>query len=344
MNKTIKYLILSLLAVFIILIFLAYPYFKFVRNTLKISFLTTIFSMDSLTLHDNHVSVLFLGIAPNGSALDGPNLSDTIIIADYNFRTNKLSTISLPRDIWSPTLRDKLNSAYAYGLAKKGRAEDGLLLAEAETSYVAGLPIRYAAVIDFNQFEELINFLGGIDVNIDRSFVDKQFPVAGRENDRCGGDPDFGCRYKTIAFKQGPAHMDGVTALNFVRSRHAEGAEGSDFARVARQQKVIEAIKNKLIALLKRPNLETYKKLYRLSDKLVKRNFTNQQAAIIIKNIFFNGGTNLQKITLNQDLFINPPLSPYNFDGAWVLIPRDGNYDKIHQYIICRLNSLKNCH
>ena len=42
--------------------------------------------------------------------------------------------------------------------------------------------------------------------------------------------------------------MDGKTALTFVRSRHAEGEEGSDFARSKRQEKIIQAFKDKLFS------------------------------------------------------------------------------------------------
>src|SRR3989338_10907046 len=246
----------------LIIIFLR-PHYLFVTKTLKVSPLKTLFSIDGLKTYNNHVNILFLGIA--GADRDGPNLSDSIVVVSYDLKNNHLATISIPSDVWSEALHDKINSAYAYGEAKKKGA--GFILAKAEVQAIIGQPIHYAAAINFDQFEELIDFLGGVEINIESSFIDKEFPIAGRENDLCADDPEYKCRYKTVSFSKGITLMDGQTTLNFVRSRYALGSEGTDFAREKRQQKVIEAIKNKLIALVKRPNLDNYQKLYDLLDK-----------------------------------------------------------------------------
>src|SRR3989339_62758 len=251
----------------IILIILIRPYYLFVTQTLKVSPVKTLLSLDGLKSYNNHVNILFLGIA--GADREGPNLSDSMVVVSYDLKVNHLVTISIPRDIWSEALRDKINSAYAYGEAKKKGA--GFILAKAEIEAIIGQPIHYAVAINFDQFEELINFLGGIEVNVENSFVDKEFPISGKENDLCGGgdDQEYKCRYKTVSFTKGIILMDGQTALNFVRSRHAEGSEGTDFAREKRQQKAMDAIKNKLISFVKKLDLEQYKKFYELMDRLV---------------------------------------------------------------------------
>ncbi|GAB4219084.1 MAG: hypothetical protein Fur009_3470 [Candidatus Microgenomates bacterium] len=315
------------------------PYFDFLNKDLKISFLKTLFSKDSIKTYDNQVNILLLGIG--GQAHDGPNLSDSINLINYNFKTNTLSTISIPRDIWSETLKDKINSAYAYGEAKRP-GEGGLILAKAEVSEIVGMPIQYGAVINFNQFKQLIDLLGGVDVKVENSFIDKRFPIDGKENDLCGGDPEYNCRYETISFTKGLTHMDGKTALKFIRSRHAEGEEGTDFAREKRQQKVIEAIKNKLILIVKKLDLNQYKKLYNFFDNSIKRDITNQQLAIITKNIILNKNFQQIKITLNENLFINPPIS-YKYNDLWVLIPKNNDYSIIHKYIQCQLKNNNNC-
>lgn len=335
MNKFIKWAVFFFIALFVILLVLARPYYAFVIDRLKISPFKALFSRDGLITYDNQVNILFLGI-PGGNH-DGPNLSDTIIVANYNFKTNRLATISIPRDVWSPALRDKINSAYAYGEAKKNGG--GFTLAKAEVSRIVGLPIPYAAVIDFDKFKGLIDFLGGIEVNVERSFTDKKFPIEGRENDDCGGnDSKYKCRYETISFKKGLKKMDGETALKFVRSRNAIGAEGTDFGREARQQKVIDAVKNAMIDKAKKPNLESYNKLYELLNSLIKRDVTNQQLAIIAKNIFFKKNFELNKLALEEKLFENPPISD-TYDYRWVLVPESGNYDKMHSLIKCRLEN-----
>lgn len=331
---------IALSLIFIFLILLIRPYWAFVNQTLKVSILKTLFSKDSLKTYDGQVNILLLGIG--GGNHDGPNLSDLIVVANYNFQSNKLTTISIPRDIWSKTLQDKINSAYAYGEAKKPGG-GGFILSKAEIEAIVGLPIQYSAVIDFDQFKELIDYLGGIEVEVENTFTDKKFPIIGRENNDCDGDETYACRYETVIFKKGKTHMNGETALKFVRSRYAEGKEGTDFAREKRQQKVIESVKDKIVDMAKKMDVETFRRLYEIVDKLVKRDITNQQAAIIAKNVVFKRDFEQEKISLSEDFFTNPPLYSPDYRGLWVLVPNDKDYSTIHQYIICNLKSLENC-
>src|SRR5690606_10518850 len=92
---------------------------------------------------------------------------------------------------------------------------------------IAGVPVHYAVVVDFNAFENVIDLIGGIEVNVLTPFVDSKYPIPGKENDLCGGDPEFTCRYETLVFEKGLTFMDGETALKFARSRNAEGDEGT---------------------------------------------------------------------------------------------------------------------
>lgn len=353
-------LILSGLILLTGLVLILRPYYLFVKKTLQVSPLKTLLSIDGIKTYDNHVNILFLGIA--GADQEGPNLSDSIVVASYDLKTNRLSTISIPRDVWSQSLRDKINSAYAYGEAKKKGY--GFVLAKAEVETIVGQPIHYAAALDFDQFEELINFIGGIDVNVEKTFDDYAFPIPDRNLGKpssCGHSEEdiqkftdsfpseeeiwkyFPCRYEHIHFDAGMTHMDGQTALNFVRSRHAEGEEGTDFAREKRQQKAFEAIKNKLIVFAKKPDLDNYKKLYDLVNKLVKRDIDNQQVAIILKDIVFKGNFKQEKIVLSEDFFTHPETNPEKYDGLWVLIPKNDNINLVHDYITCRLSQKTDC-
>ena len=106
-------------------------------------------------------------------------------------------------------------------LTVKPKKRAGFILSKAEVENIIGQPIHYAIVVDFDQFEAVINFLGGVDVIVENSFIDKEFPIAGRENNLCNSDPDYKCRYETISFTKGLTHMNGQTALKFVRSRYA---------------------------------------------------------------------------------------------------------------------------
>jgi anionic cell wall polymer biosynthesis LytR-Cps2A-Psr (LCP) family protein len=336
------------------------PYYLFVTKTLQVSPLKTLLSIDGIKTYNDHVNILLLGIA--GADHEGPNLSDSIVVASYDLKTNHLTTISIPRDVWSEALHDKINSAYAYGEAKKKGA--GFILARTEVETIIGQPIHYAAAVDFDQFEELINFIGGIDVNVEKTFDDYAFPIPDKnlnEPPSCGHSEEdiqkftdsfpteaeiwkyFPCRYEHIHFDAGIIHMDGQTALNFVRSRHATGSEGTDFAREKRQQKIFEAIKNKLIGFAKKPDLNNYKKLYDLVDKLVKRDINNQQAAIILKDIILKRNFKQEKIVLSEDFFINPVTHLEKYDGLWVLTPKNDDINIVHDYINCRLSQKTDC-
>ena len=315
------------LLLFLIVIIVLRPYYLFLTKTLKISPLKTLLSLDSLKTYDDQVTILILGIP--GKNYQGGTLSDSIIVVNYNLKTHKLLTISLPLDIWSDTLKDKINAAYVYGEAKQKNG--GLKLAKAEVEAVIGIPIQYSAVVDFAEFKELIDLLGGINVDIERSFTDNQFPIPGRENDQCGSDQEFNCRYETISFRKGITHLDGSTALKYVRSRYATGVEGSDFARNKRQQKVLQAITNGLKKSIRKLDLNRWKKLYQASARLFTRDITNQQIAIVSKNIIFSPNFSQKEIILSQDFFIVPDNILYN--GQYALVPKDGNFKDIHQYI-----------
>ena len=108
---------------------------------------------------------------------------------------------------------------------------------------VLGIPIHYNVTINFEVFKQIVDTLGGIDVEIENTFTDSEYPIEGKED-----DPVIANRYETVTFTKGLEKMNGERALKYVRSRHGDGAEGTDFARSKRQQKVILAIKDKLMS------------------------------------------------------------------------------------------------
>ncbi|MFZ2025442.1 MAG: LCP family protein [Microgenomates group bacterium] len=272
---------------------------------------------------DDKVNILLLGMA--GGIHDGPDLTDTIIIVSFDTKKHTVSLLSLPRDIWSDALKDKINSAYHYGEVKK--AGGGIILARAIMEDVTGLPMHYVVTLDFTQFENLIDVLGGIDVNVTTAFTDTEFPIAGKENDECDGDLTYTCRYETIQFAIGVQHMDGATALKYVRSRHAEGDEGTDFARGRRQQDIILALKEKMMKLQPwfHPSVAT--KMLQAADTATNTDMTLGEQLTIGKKALQISGS-IQKISI-EHLLIVPPTWMY---GRYVLVP-GSDYDTVHAYI-----------
>ncbi|MFZ1549121.1 MAG: LCP family protein [Microgenomates group bacterium] len=318
---------LILASVCIVLLLLIAPYYRFATKVLKVSPLRSLFGYGDLKMIDEKVNILVLGI-PGGSH-DGPTLSDSITVMNYDTKTNIVKAIGIPRDVWSSTLQDKINSAYAYGEAKKDGG--GLRLSKAEVGAILGEPIQYAVVINFNEFTNLIDVLGGVDVQVEKSFKDTEFPIEGKENDECGGDPEFKCRYKTVSFTKGLTHMNGEKALTFVRSRHAQGGEGSDFSRNKRQQLVMGAIKERITKLVLSFNLEKLETFYLGVNSLIQRDITNQQIVFLLRNMVLLRDFKQSATALPEELFKVPNYEDY--EGKYVLVPEDASFSAVHSYV-----------
>src|SRR5262249_27516706 len=104
---------------------------------------------------------------------------------------------------------------------------------------IVGMNVKYWMTINFTGFRDLINSIGGVDVDVPDSFS-AYYPA----ND----DPNIDASYKVIQFTKGNHHMDGETAIEFARARKTidNPAEGTDFARSARQQIIIKAAMSKI--------------------------------------------------------------------------------------------------
>ena len=286
---------------------------------------------DKIESINNRTNILILG--KGDVAHEAPDLTDTMIFVSVSHLNSSINLISLPRDIWIPELRTKLNSVYYWGNKKQDGG--GMILAKSTVEEIVGLPVHYALVIDFSGFKEIIDVLGGIEVDVERSFTDEKYPIPGKEDDKCDGDPDYKCRYETVHFAQGNQVMGGETALKFVRSRNAEGDEGTDFARQARQQKVITAIKEKVLS---KEILFSPKKLKALKDAVLESTQTDipPSASAILARRTLQSKDHMKSAILSETLLINPPKSP-KYDNLYVFIPKDNSWDEIHKWVKCTL-------
>ncbi len=278
-------------------------------------------------------NILILGIG--GGTHDGSDLTDTMLVISIASETKKLSMISIPRDIWSDSMKDKANSAYHYGQLKKPGG--GFTLAKAEVEDILGISIHYVVLLDFTGFQKIVDLLGGIDVDISKGFTDTEYPIAGKENDECGGDPKYACRYETVTFKKGLEHMDGKRALIYVRSRHAEGDEGSDFARSIRQQEVLVAVKKKISNPWEYIRNGKAKPMLDAIMAAIETDMNIGQLLTVGKLASRIDSGSTTKISI-EDLFYVPASSDY--EGKYVLIPADG-FDAIHAYIGKQLSQMQ---
>ncbi len=279
----------------------------------------------ALDSSDSRTNILILGIG--GGAHEGADLTDTIIVLSLNSIKKTVALISIPRDIWSDTLKDKVNTAYHYGeLKQKG---GGLLLSKVIMEDVIGMPIHYAAVIDFSGFTKVIDALGGIDVVVPEAFTDTKYPKPGMEQSDCPGDPTNACVYETVHFDAGLQHMDGARALIYVRSRHAEGDEGSDFARSRRQQIIMVALRDRFTHPTTWITQSRLWALPKLLDDATDMDLNIAQTLAVGRQFASVEQDQIKKIAIDQ-LLENPPVYLYN--NLYVLTPQ-ASWEDIHSYI-----------
>ncbi len=172
---------------------------------------------------------------------DDVGRSDTLMIAAVDPKRNQASLLSVPRDTrvkipghsW-----DKINAAYAYGSAKSGIL-GGEKLAQRTVEDFLGVNIDHYVVIDTHAFQKIIDAIGGIDIDVEkRMYYEDPW------------DDDGGL---VIDLKPGMQHMNGKTAVTYVRYRDEEG----DIGRIKRQQKFMKACMDKVTSPAIIPKLPT---------------------------------------------------------------------------------------
>lgn len=326
-NWSVRLLFGSLLLVVLFLFFI----FNILKGfSIKPDFLIPfIFNTGQLKEDNGRTNFLILGTG--GARHEGPNLTDTIMFVSCQKKSGKTTLLSLPRDIWVDKLNQKLNSAYAIGQADDGQ---GLELVKEIVSNITGQPVHYGVVIDFAVFKEIIDIVGGIDVLVDKTFDDYKYP---KENGEYEAATVSGEIYKHLHFEKGLTHMDGETALQFSRSRNSEDPEeGSDFARAKRQQKIILALKNKLLSkkiITDVPKLQSaYKTIIQNIDTDIRQKNLPALSRLAlgfeekkVHTVVLDEGTKDKPGFLE-----NPPVEKY---GAWVLTPRGGSWKGFQKYL-----------
>ncbi|HSX39769.1 MAG TPA: LCP family protein [Candidatus Saccharimonadales bacterium] len=285
------------------------------------------FTAADLKETDGRTNILILGSDHRDTLANTGVLTDTMMVASIGKTSNDVVLISLPRDLWVTSPQGnhtKVNAIYEL---------EGADSVVKEVSDVLGIPIHYYALINFNIFEETINTLGGVDVNVETAFTDNQYPIEGKEN-----APEEE-RYQTIHFDAGIQKMDGPAALKFVRSRHGDNGEGTDFARARRQQKVIMAIKDKMTNLDVLLNPTKLKDLYQSYSKNVDTSLTFadiQAFYLLAKDLKIQS---IKSVVLDDRSsavdggLLYAPTDTSLYGGAYVLLPKTGDYGQMHAYV-----------
>ncbi|MFI7430433.1 LCP family protein [Micromonospora sp. NPDC049836] len=173
------------------------------------------------------MNIMILGSDSRDPENTGGSRSDTIIVAHLPKDRSSAQLISIPRDTWTAIPRSaagrggrdaKINAAYAWG---------GVPLMVQTVEKFTGVRVDHVAMVDFSGFKEIVDALGGIDIDVEQSFTSTHSlnPDGRRE------------------FTKGRQTMDGATALDYARERYAFA--NGDFTRIKHQQQVIKAILDK---------------------------------------------------------------------------------------------------
>lgn len=285
-------------------------------------------SKSNLKQTDGVTNILLLGRD------QAAQLTDTIQVVRIRQDDKKVAMVSLPRDLQVTVPGDgiqKINAVFGQGYTaekqKDKKVEAGANLAAKTVEKVSGVPIHYYITADFAGLKDVVNALGGVTLDVEKSFSDSEYPKDyftkdGQYVKTDGFDP--------FSVKAGTQTMDGITALKFARSRHGNNGEGSDFARAARQQKVILAIKEKSMTL---GFLANPVKITELIDSLGGHIKTNMGLSEIKDMVNYMGGVGQSNIitkVISNDPKENLLVSVD--EGGYYLKPKAGNFSEVQKF------------
>ncbi len=275
------------------------------------------------TIADEQINFLLLGAA--GQGYDAPDLTDTILVARFEPNRQKVFLFSLPRDLlvkvpgqetWT-----KLNALYAINKNNKGHEFDYI---KQKVQEITGLAIDHYILVDLATVKEIVDTLGGINVMVEKDLLDTTFPGPNHS-------------YQTFEIKAGWRYFDGETALKYIRSRHSQRG---DFDRIARQQEVLQVIKQKILSL-NFWDVSTFIKIFETIASRIKTDLSVWQMKEFwdkIKNI---AGQDVIKTEIDNAELIETGQTNLGGVPASIVRPRAGleNYEEIKKYVAHAINN-----
>ncbi len=260
---------------------------------------------------DDRINILLLGLP--GEQNDAPDLTDTIIVASIKPSTRQLALLSIPRDLLveldGGASHAKINALYRLG----GGAPS---LIKQKMEEITGQPIHYFATLDISSIEQIVDALGGLNVAVADTVYDSTFPTAG------GGTELF-------SVQKGWRYFNGATAQKYLRTRHGEGG---DFARMRRQQAVIEAVRKKVFGLNMLYDFPTVLSLYKTIryhvqtdiDETDMRRFYDIAKTISYATVRYSA---VDGDPANPDALLESATVTLEGKPAFVLKPKTGDFD-----------------
>jgi LCP family protein required for cell wall assembly len=211
--------------------------------------------------------------------------------------------LSLPRDLWVPIPgfdTNKINLAYSIGEEENYRGGGAQLVKDTVSSFI-GQPVQYYVRVNFHGFVELIDLIGGVDVQLPTIIHDEEYPTT-----------DYGV--ETFHLEAGLQHLDGETALKYARTRHVD----DDYGRARRQQDLLKAVLAKVLSADMIPTLLT--KLPQLMYTMRSSIDTDIPMATGLELANYahqSSPTEIRQLVLDSRY----GEETYSADGAWILLP-----------------------
>lgn len=259
---------------------------------------------------DGRANLLLMGIDRRAGTNWGYR-TDTIMVISLEPSDGAASILSIPRDLQMPIPgrgEDRINTANVWGHSPEDPdAGPALLQSTIEGSF--GIPINGYFMVDFLAFEQIIDSLGGIEVDVPRALHDTRYP------DPRPGDPHAA---KTVHVEPGLQHMDGRQALEYARSRMST----TDFDRAKRQQQVLLAVREKAqnpSAVLRWPFLAAT-----MLDS-VKTDMSPLRLLAVASSAWRIDASRLRQAVLEPPLV----MAHRRADGASVQLPQWGQIDPV---------------
>ncbi len=236
------------------------------------------------TASEDKLYVLLVGSDENEGII-GSGRADTIIVASVDIKTKELFFLSIPRDSYVPIEghgNDKINHAYAYG---------GIELLQQTVESLLNIPIDYYALIDFAGFEDVVDALGGVEIEVDKRMYYQTYDGL-------------------IDIEAGVQRLDGEKALQYVRFR-ADSL--GDITRVSRQQTLMKAIVHEFV------ENNGYWKLPQLLPAINRAVETNLSTLDMVRLAFLAKDLDLDALesaTLEGDFMLLNEISYWQVDEA----------------------------
>ncbi len=269
---------------------------------------------------NGYVNLVLLG--DGGHERDGADLVDTIMVVSLDIDRNRASLISIPRDFYVQDEiygSSKINEFYRDNKRKLGDIEAYKVFPEV-LGRVFNLDIPYYIRVDFKAFVEVVDSLGGVELEVKKRIYDPYYP----------NETDSG--FTVFQIDKGTQILDGERALKFVRSRKTT----SDFDRADRQQQILMAIQKKALSKKVLSSPSAIKKLYQSISSNINTNLGIRELIALAKfGKEFDRSQIVNKV-LHDDPsreggFLYTPERKY-YNGQFVLLPDGNNLKLIQEY------------